>query len=319
MHIHRRRPGRWIIPALVLSGVVGFLSLAGTPLGAAQNGEGGFYDAAVPPAGSQHVRQVTVVARDAVQEIATRVKVPLWTFNGSVPAPIIHVRQGDEVHVIFENKTPLAHSIDFHAATTPWNVWYQPVLPGKSLAFNFVAKYPGVFMFHCGTPPAFMHISSGMYGAIIVDPTTPLPPAKEFALVESEFYVHQGANNTYQPDVQKVLDVKPDYVVFNGVADQYQGHPLIVKAGQRIRLYVLNAGPTLFSAFHVIGWVFDKVYVDGNPANALQGIQTYQIPPGGGATFELTITQPGLYPFVTHAFAFTGKGAVGVIKVVPAK
>ena len=118
---------------------------------------------------------------------------------------------------------------------------------------------------------------------------------------------------------QKVLDVKPDYVVFNGVADQYQGHPLVVKAGQRIRLYVLNAGPTLFSAFHVIGWVFDKVYVDANPANALQGIQTYQIPPGGGATFELTITQPGLYPFVTHAFAFTGKGAVGVIKVVPAK
>ena len=319
MHIHRRPPARWIIPALVLSGVVGFLSLPGTPLGAAQNGEGGFYDAAVPPAGSQHVRQVTVVARDAVQEIATGVKVPLWTFNGSVPAPIIHVRQGDEVHVIFENKTPLAHSIDFHAATTPWNVWYQPVLPGKSLAFNFVAKYPGVFMFHCGTPPAFMHISSGMYGAVIVDPTTPLPPAKEFALVESEFYVHQSANNTYQPDVQKVLDVKPDYVVFNGVADQYQGHPLVVKAGQRIRLYVLNAGPTLFSAFHVIGWVFDKVYVDGNPANALQGIQTYQIPPGGGSTFELTITQPGLYPFVTHAFAFTGKGAVGIIKVVPAK
>jgi nitrite reductase (NO-forming) len=316
MRIHRRRPGRLTALAVIVSGTLGLLTLPGAPLGAAPKGESGFYDAAVPPVGSQHVKQVTVVARDAVQEIAPGVKVPLWTFNGSVPAPIVHVRQGDEVHVTFQNKTPLAHSIDFHAATTPWNVWYQPVLPGKSLSFSFVAKYPGVFMFHCGTPPAFMHISSGMYGAVIVDPATPMPPAKEFALVESEFYVHQGANNTYQPDVQKVLDVKPDYVVFNGVADQYQEHPLVVKAGQRIRLYVLNAGPTLFSAFHVIGWIFDKVYVDGNPGNVLQGVQTYTIPPGGGATFELTITQPGLYPFVTHAFAFTGKGAVGVIKVV---
>ena len=309
-------PRRFIAPALLASTLVALLTLSAGPFASAQNGETGTFSAALPAVGSEHVKNVTVVAKDAVQEIAPGVKVPLWTFNGSVPAPIIHVRQGDEVHVTFQNKTPLAHSIDFHAATTPWNVWYQPVAPGKSLTFSFVAKYPGVFMFHCGTPPAFMHISSGMYGAVVVDPATPLPPAKEFALVESEFYVHQGANNTYQPDVQKVLDVKPDYVVFNGMADQYQEHPLVVKAGQRIRLYVLNAGPTLFSAFHVIGWIFDKVYVDGNPANVLQGVQTYTIPPGGGAAFELTITQPGLYPFVTHAFAYTGKGAVGVIKVV---
>jgi nitrite reductase (NO-forming) len=310
------RPGRAIVLALVGGAVVALLPLSVGPVAFGQNGATGVYNATLPPASSQHVKQVTVVAENTVQEIAPGVKVPLWTFNGSVPAPLIHVRQGDEVHVTFQNKTPLAHSIDFHAATTPWNVWYQPVAAGKSLTFSFVAKYPGVFMFHCGTPPAFMHISSGMYGAVVVDPATPMPPAKEFALVESEFYVHQGANNTYQPDVQKVLDVKPDYVVFNGVADQYQEHPLVVKAGQRIRLYVLNAGPTLFSAFHVIGWIFDKVYVDGNPANNLQGVQTYTIPPGGGAAFELTITQPGLYPFVTHAFAYTGKGAVGVIKVI---
>jgi nitrite reductase (NO-forming) len=152
-----------------------------------------------------------------VQEIAPGVKVPPWTFNGSMPAPIIHVRRGDEVHMTFQNKTPPAHSIDFHAATTPWNVWYQPVAP------------------------AFMHISSCMYGVVIVDAARPLPPAKEFALVESEFY-------------------------FSGIADQYQDHPLVVRAGRRIRLYVLNAGPTLFAAFHVIGWIFDKVYVDEHAA-----------------------------------------------------
>jgi len=91
----------------------------------------------------------------------------------------------------------------------------------------------------------------------------------------------------------------------------------VVRAGDRIRLYVLNAGPTLFSAFHVIRWIFNKVYVDGNPANALRGVQTYAIPPGGGAMFELTIDQPVLYPFVTHSFAYTSTGAVGVIKVLP--
>lgn len=280
---------------------------------------GSWYNAAVPPAGPQHVKQIRIVAEDHIQEIAPGVKVTLWSFNGSVPGPVFRVRQGDEVRVTFVNKSALAHSMDFHAATTPWNIWYQPVAPGKTLTFTFVAHHPGVFMYHCGTPPAFMHISSGMYGAIIIDPATPLPPAKEFALVESEFYTRPGSNNLYQPDAQKVLEVRPDYVVFNGIADQYQQHPLVVRAGERIRLYVVNAGPTLFSAFHVIGWIFDKVYVDGNPANVLHGLQTYTIPPGGGATFELTITQPGLYPFVTHAFAYTGKGAVGLIKVVPAK
>jgi len=310
---------RRVLLVVAAAAVAALLVLPQAPSASAQNGKTSFYDAALPPAGSQHVKHITVVSEDHVQEIAPGVKVPLWTFNGSVPAPLIHVRQGDEVHVSFVNKTETGHSVDFHAATTPWNVWYQPVGPGKTLNFSFMAEHPGVFMFHCGTPPAFMHISSGMYGAMVVDPKTPLPPAKEFVLVESEFYVRQGPNNTYQPDAQKVLDVKPDYVVFNGIADQYQDHPLTVKAGERIRLYVLNAGPTLFSAFHVIGWIFDKVYVDGNPANVLQGVQTYGIPPGGGAMFELTITQPGLYPFVTHAFAYTGKGAVGLIKVVPAK
>lgn len=309
------RPGQVLAAVMVL----GILVLPGGRSGAAPNEVNGFYNAAVSPAGPQHVKQVTVVVQDRVQEIASGVKASLWTLNGSVPAPVVRVRQGDEVRVTFVNKAPLAHSIDFHAASVPWNLYYQPVAPGKSLSFTFIAKDPGVFMFHCGTPPVFMHIANGMYGAIIVDPATPLPPAREFALVESEFYMRSGNDTPHQIDVQKVLDVKPDYVVFNGIADQYQDHPLVVKAGERIRLYVMNAGPTLFSAFHVIGWMFDKVYVDGNPANVLRGIQTYTIPPGGGATFELTIDQPGLYPFVTHAFAFTGKGAVGVIKVVPAK
>jgi nitrite reductase (NO-forming) len=313
MNGHPRYRGFW----LRIAAVAAVFGLAAVP-GAAQQAPPA-RDAALVPAGSAHVKQFTIVAEGKTITIDSGVKVPLWTFNGTIPGPILHVRQGDEVRVTFVNKMPEQHSMDFHAATIPWNAWYQPVDPGKSITFTFMAKYPGAFMYHCGTPPAFMHISSGMYGAIIVDPAKPLPPAKEFVLVQSEFYVTAGPNDTYQPDAQKVLDVRPDYVVFNGVANQYQAHPLVVHAGDLIRLYVVNAGPTLFSAFHVIGWLFDKVYIDGNPANTLYGIQTYTIPPGGGAAFELTITQPGLYPFVTHAFAYAGRGAIGLIKVLPAK
>lgn len=104
-------------------------------------------------------------------------------------------------------------------------------------------------------------------------------------------------------------------MVFNGYANQYKSAPLAAKAGQRIRLFVVNAGPSNFSAFHVIGALFDKVYVDGNPANAMSGNQTITIPPGGGAVFELVIPQVGLYPFVTHSFVDASKGALGVIKV----
>jgi nitrite reductase (NO-forming) len=112
-----------------------------------------------------------------------------------------------------------------------------------------------------------------------------------------------------------MLAVQPDFVVFNGAADQYLQQPLTAAPGELIRLYVMNAGPTLFSAFHVIGAIFDRVYTDGNPANVSRGISTWTIPPGGGATFELVIPEAGQYPFVTHSFAYTGLGAVGVINV----
>jgi nitrite reductase (NO-forming) len=109
--------------------------------------------------------------------------------------------------------------------------------------------------------------------------------------------------------------VLPDFVVFNGAANQYTQQPLPAAPGELIRLYVMNAGPTLFSAFHVIGAIFERVYHDGNPANVMRGIQTWTVPPGGGATFELVIPEAGQYPFVTHSFAYTGLGAVGLLDV----
>jgi nitrite reductase (NO-forming) len=134
-------------------------------------------------------------------------------------------------------------------------------------------------------------------------------------LVQSEFYLTQGEGGAWNGDLARMQAVQPDFVVFNGAANQYQQETLKAAPGELIRLHVMNAGPTLFSAFHVIGALFDKTYADGNPANVMRGMQTVTVPPGGGYTCELVIPEAGKYPFVTHSFAHTGLGAVGMIDV----
>ncbi len=273
------------------------------------------YPAELAPASSDKTKQITLEVKDANVEVAPGVVMRAWTFNGTVPGPVLHVRQGDTIQFTLVNHGSMQHSIDFHAAQTAWNVNYKSINPGESLSFTWTANFPGVFMYHCGTPPVMDHIGSGMYGVIVVDPAQPLPPAKEYVLVQSELYLTQQPDGYYTPDFAKMNAVAPSYVVFNGYASQYSGAPLMADPGQLIRLWVLNAGPTTFSAFHVIGALFQNTYVDGNPANKMYGQQTVTIPPGGGYMLELTIPDAGLYPFVTHSFAYTGLGALGLIDV----
>jgi nitrite reductase (NO-forming) len=265
------------------------------------------------------VVNVDLTAYETTQEIAPGVPYHVWTFNGTAPAPVIRVQLGDTVHFTLTNASSIGmqHSIDFHAAQTPWDKNYQPVDPGKTKTFDWVARYPGVFMYHCGVPPVLQHIANGMYGAIIVEPEN-LPKEREYVLVNSEFYAtDKPVNGVFEGDYDKMLAVDPTYVVWNGKANQYMDAPLEARPNERFRLWVLNVGPTLNSAFHVIGTLLDKAYVDGNPANPQYGLQTMNLPPSGGAMFEMQIPDAGLYPFVTHAFAYTGLGAVGVIKIDP--
>jgi nitrite reductase (NO-forming) len=273
---------------------------------------------------------VDLVAKETVQEIAPGVKYSVWTFNGTAPGPVIRVHLGDTIHFTLRNDSSLGmqHSIDFHAAMTPWADLpsagqetltgnYQPVNAGETKTFDWVAMYPGVFMYHCGAQPVLQHIANGMYGAIIVEPDT-IPAEREYVLVSSEFYAaDKPAKGVYVGDLDKMLAVDPSYVVFNGVVDQYKTAPLEVSPNEPFRLWVMNAGPTLTNAFHVIGTMFNETHDTGNPANTAYGLQTFNIAPGSGAMFELQIPEPGLYPFVTHAFAYTGLGSVGLIKVTP--
>ena len=273
------------------------------------------YDPALPPASSDPVKAITLHVQDKIGEIAPGVPVDLWTFNGTVPGPILHVNLGDTVKFTLVNDASIQHSIDFHAAQTPWDKNYQSINPGESLSFDFKTNYPGVFVYHCGTPPVLHHIANGMYGVIVVSPPDLKPVSKEYALLQSEFYVTKGADGLYHTDSQKALAVTPDYVVFNGYANQYKDAPLTADPGQRIRIWVANIGTTTFSAFHIIGAIFDTAYPNGNPQNEEHGMQTVTIPPGGGYMVELTVPDAGLYPIVTHAFAYTGLGALGILKV----
>jgi len=273
------------------------------------------YNALAPAALQGSTVNVTLTVKEVMISIAPNIAYHAWTFNGTVPGPVIRVRQGQTVHFTLVNDGNMPHSIDFHAAQTPWNVNYQDVPAGKSFSFDWKANYPGVFMYHCGAPVVIYHMANGMYGAIIVDPAQGWAPAQEYVLVQSEFYTTMLPDGSYSVDANKLNSGIPDYVVFNGYVNQYKDSPLAAKEGQRIRIFIVNAGPTLFSAFHVIGAIFSDTYADGNPANHMVGNQTVTIPPGGGMVVELTIPQAGLYPFVTHSFADVGKGALGVIKV----
>jgi nitrite reductase (NO-forming) len=211
--------------------------------------------------------------------------------------------------------------MDFHAAEIAPSKYYVNVVPGDSLHYRFVARVPGAFMYHCGTAPTAMHIANGMYGALIVDPAIPRSRAKEFVLVQSEFYLtpKADASGARSLDWSRLLGLVPDHIVFNGRADQYATHPLEVTSNQLLRLYVVNAGPNRISSFHVVGGIFERVFQDGSQANPLIGVQTVNVPVGGGAIFELRLREPGDYPFVTHAFADATKGAVGVLRAIPAQ
>ena len=274
--------------------------------------------ARLEPAPKTRLHRVRMEMRHAMVTIAPGVRYAAWTFGGNVPGPAIHVRQGDTVAFTLINRANIPHSMDFHAAEIAPSKYYVNVMPNDSLQYKFVARVPGAFMYHCGTAPVAMHIANGMYGALIVDPAKPRPAAKEFVLVQSEFYMGKdaGADGVRILDWEKLLGLSPDHVVFNGRAGQYATHPIDVQPGELLRLHVVNAGPNRTSAFHVVGGIFDRVYQDGSQSSPLTGVQTVQVPVGSGSIFEVRLREPGDYPFVSHAFADATKGAVGVLRAL---
>ncbi len=266
--------------------------------------------------GSLHDIDMPIIEKDIT--VAPGYVVHAWTFGGTVPGPTIRVKIGDVVRVHLTNQGQMPHSIDFHASQTAMDHQMVAIAPGASWTYTFKAEYAGVWMYHCGTAPALHHIANGMFGMVIVEPRGGLPKVnREFAFVQSEWYL--GAQG--QPvDYTKAASAAPapDFVVFNGVAAQYKDNPIEVAAKDRVRVFVLDAGPNIDSSFHVVGTIFDSVVkegialVKGNAAG--WGSQAVDLSPAQGAIIEFAIPEDGSYAFVTHAFSFVGRGAIGLFK-----
>ncbi len=269
------------------------------------------------PAAGGREHKLTLTAVEQVVEVAPGVRQQLWSFNGHTPGPTLRGHVGDlfTITLVNDRRNKLGHSIDFHASKVVWNDEMRTIQPGQSLVYRFVAKSSGIFMYHCGTAPTLHHIGNGMYGAIIIDPPRLPRVDHEYALVQSELYLGpQG-----QPgDLAKMQQVVPDVVAFNGYFDQYKFRPIRVEPGQHVRVWVLDAGPSENSAFHIVGTVFDRVYKEGayalQPGAAHGGSQVLDLQPAQGGFVEFSFDEPGLYPIVTHKFSNPGKGALGLFQ-----
>jgi nitrite reductase (NO-forming) len=277
------------------------------------------YDATLPPLATGDVVKVHMTLKDMTFEIAPGVEYNTWAFDGhGAPGPVVNVREGQTVEMTLTNGGAIPHSIDFHAARIAPDRAFKDVAPGESFTFRFKAGDPGVFMYHCGTKPVLAHIANGMYGAIVVQPKEGLPPVdNEYVLVASEWYLNgDGIAAPASLDMAKARSMSPDWTTFNGYANQYVTHPLTAKPGETTRFYVVAAGPTLDTNFHVVGGMLDRAWVNADLTSPPQiAVQTVVVPAGGGGVFDVKIDDEGLYPFVSHAFAHVDLGQVGLLKV----
>ena len=271
-------------------------------------------NAPIDTASAGTVHKVTLTIEEAQVEIAPGVTQLMWTYNGSVPGPILRGKVGDTFEVTLLNHGTTSHSIDFHASKVAPNVTMRMIQPGESLVYKFTADHSGIFMYHCGTAPVLEHISMGMYGAIIIDPPKLAPVDHEYVMVQSELY--READKTQPVDYTKLLNEQYDAVVFNGYVAQYTDRPIQVGVNQKIRVWVMDDGPSNISSFHVIGTIFDTVYKEGayllQPGPDHGGGQALDLAPAQGGFVEFTLSVPGKYPFVSHKFADAAKGAAGL-------
>lgn len=305
--------------------------------------------AELKPGNRTHNVRLDIVAQEI--EIAPEVRYQAWTFGGSVPGPVIHVREGDRVNFVMRNRShekvsitspdksdapflqqlaaanlqkaapavaPMHHSMDFHAATVAADDKWRMILPGQSIKFEWVANYPGIYMYHCGVPPVLQHVAMGQYGIVIVSPRDGFPtddePVRKYAVVQSEFYLKPaGEGGLYELDYDAALKKQPSHVLFNGHVKALSDQPLTAKVGERVRLYFHNVGPNDQASTHVIGAIFDRVWYEGNPRNEWRGMQTALIGSSNGAVLEFVVPEEGRYVLVDHEFADASKGAVGQI------
>ncbi|MCQ9162676.1 multicopper oxidase domain-containing protein [Arthrobacter sp. STN4] len=274
------------------------------------------HNAVIPPLPAGTVHNVALKVTDQLTEVAAGVKQTLWTYNGTAPGPTLRGKVGDKFNVTLTNDATMGHSIDFHAGSLAPDQPMRTVNPGESLTYTFTATRAGIWMYHCSTMPMSEHIANGMFGAVIIDPPKLPPVDKEYVLIQSELYL--GPQDGVA-DLAKIQADKPDAVVFNGYANQYGFRPLTAKVGEKVRIWVLDAGPNRATSFHVVGGQFSTVWSEGryllDGSDPTAGSQALALAPAQGGFVDLTFPQAGSYPFVSHYMVDAERGARGVFKV----
>jgi nitrite reductase (NO-forming) len=340
------------IPGHEDAGMVGMITTSATPAAAGGGGQGGASsdeaaveaDSDAPPYAYRDPRapargegegftltpggapdggdliEVEMVIEERLATVAEGYEQKVWTFNGTLPGPVIRTHVGDTVRVRLVNppEAEVSHSIDFHASQVAWNDEMRSIAPGDELIYEFTTDYAGVWMYHCGTDPVLHHIANGMFGMVIVEPEGGLPPMEnEFFVVQHEWYLGPQGEVSSLAKADRGAP-SPDFVMFNGAAFQYKDTPIEIPTGEEVRLFVLDAGPSIDSSFHIVGTIFDRVVKEGvelargNEGN--WGAQVVDLAPAQGAVIEFKAMEDGLYPMVTHAFNFPGRGAVGLFQ-----
>ena len=295
------------------------------------------YSAELKPLDPAPIKRVQLDTTHKVIEIAPGVHFSAWTFGDQVPGPAIRARVGDKIQFSMTNRSdetmpnmamvvaPMMHSMDFHAAMVSPQDKYRSIAPGQTIEFEFTLNYPGIFMYHCGTPMILEHIASGMYGAVIVEPKEGYPTHvdHEYLVIQSEFYAKPdpagkkvGSAPLYVLDSDRLKSSQPTHTVFNGLHNGMVKKPLPAKPGERVRLFVLNVGPSKTSSFHVVGTIFDRVWLEGNPDNQMRGMQTVLLGSSNSAIVEMLIPEAGSYIMVDHHFANASQGAIGLISTL---
>jgi nitrite reductase (NO-forming) len=265
--------------------------------------------------------RITLTIREVVAELADGTTYSFWTFDGSVPGPMLRVMQGDTVELTLVNPqtSSVGHNIDLHAVNGPGGgAAVTNVQPGESATLRFQALHAGLFIYHCAFPPPWHHIAMGMYGGILVEPPGGLPPVdREFYVIQGEWYTSEpfGTKGHMAFDNAKANAERPEYYTFNGhQAALTELRPLEAKVGETVRVYFGVGGPNVGSNFHIIGEIFDRVF-SGSPETYIANEETWYVPPGSFAAFEFYLDEPGTYLLVDHALFRAGRGAAGALVV----
>ncbi len=273
-------------------------------------------NARLEPAPEGDLHEITIRASEIEKEVAPGVEQTVWTYDDLFPGPVFRGKVGDTFRFTLINDGNVGHSIDFHSSKVAPNDEMRTIERGDELIYEFEAKHAGVFMYHCGTDPVLQHTGMGQHGVMIIDPPDLPDVDHEFWLLQHEIYMG-SMNEQYD----KMEAAAWDAVVFNGYPYQYVHAPLDgIEPDERVRIWLMNNGPSEQTSFHVIGTIFDTVYKEGSyrlhpDRDGPGGAQAIDLPASTGGFVEMTFDVPGVYKFVDHKFANLPKGAVGLMLV----